>query len=94
MLHRGFSSRNEPITRASSGEVQKHSTASRGVQTIGSPRVLNEVFISTGTPVAPLKRAHQVVVERILFAVDGLQRAVPSTCRTAGMRSALSGRTS
>ena len=47
----GFSSRNEPITSASSGEVQKHSIASRGVQTIGSPRVLNEVLTSTGTPV-------------------------------------------
>ena len=33
------------------GEVQKHSTASRGVQTIGSPRVLNEVLTNTGTPV-------------------------------------------
>src|SRR4051794_359446 len=47
----GFSSRNEPITSASSGDVQKLSTASRGVQTIGSPRVLNDVFTSTGTPV-------------------------------------------
>jgi hypothetical protein len=47
----GFSSRYEPITNASRGEVQKHSTASRGVQTIGSPRVLNDVFTSTGTPV-------------------------------------------
>src|SRR5450759_5041281 len=47
----GFSKRNEPMTNASSGEVQKHSIASRGVQTIGSPRVLNEVLTSTGTPV-------------------------------------------
>src|SRR3954468_21405906 len=47
----GFSSRNEPITSASSGEVQKHSTASRGEQTTGSLRVLNEVLTSTGTPV-------------------------------------------
>jgi len=39
------------MTRASSGEVQKHSIASRGEQTIGSPRVLNEVFTRTGTPV-------------------------------------------
>src|SRR5690242_19700490 len=46
-----FSRMNGPITSASSGEVQKHSTASRGVQTIGSPLVLNEVLTSTGTPV-------------------------------------------
>jgi len=47
----GLSTRYEPITRASSGDVQKHSSASRGVQTIGSPRVLNDVLTSTGTPV-------------------------------------------
>jgi hypothetical protein len=46
-----FVSRKEPITSASSGDAQKASTASRGVQTIGSPRVLKEVFTSTGTPV-------------------------------------------
>jgi hypothetical protein len=39
------------MTSASIGEVQKHSTASRGVHTTGSLRVLNEVFTSTGTPV-------------------------------------------
>ena len=50
-LPSGFSSRNEPMTRASSGEVQNDSTASRGLRTIGSPRVLNDVFTSTGTPV-------------------------------------------
>lgn len=49
--HPGFSSRNGPMTNASSGEVQKHSIASRGEQTTGSPRVLNEVLTSTGTPV-------------------------------------------
>ena len=43
------------MTSASSGEVQKDSTASRGVQTIGSPRVLNEVLTSTGTPVRAAK---------------------------------------
>src|SRR4051794_23490346 len=46
-----FSRRNDPITRASSGEVQNDSTASRGVQTMGSPRVLNEVLTRIGTPV-------------------------------------------
>ena len=42
---------NEPITKASSGDVQKHSIASRGEHTIGSPLVLNEVLTNTGTPV-------------------------------------------
>src|SRR5437588_501108 len=46
-----FSSKNGPMTSASSGDVQKHSIASRGEHTIGSPRVLNEVLTSTGTPV-------------------------------------------
>ena len=49
--HLVFSSKNEPITNASSGEAQKHSTASRGDCTIGSLRELNDVLISTGTPV-------------------------------------------
>ena len=45
------------MTSASSGDVQKHSTASRGVHTTGSPRVLNEVLTSTGTPVRRSKAA-------------------------------------
>jgi hypothetical protein len=49
--HCGFSIRNEPIASASSGVLQKLSSASRGVQTTGSPRLLNDVFTSTGTPV-------------------------------------------
>ena len=43
------------MTKASNGDVQNDSTASRGVQTIGSPRVLNDVLTSTGTPVLRLK---------------------------------------
>jgi hypothetical protein len=46
-----FSNKNELITKASNGEVQKHSIASRSVQTIGSPLVLKDVLIKTGTPV-------------------------------------------
>ena len=46
-----FSRMNRPMASASIGEVKKHSTASRGEHTIGSLRVLNEVFTSTGTPV-------------------------------------------
>lgn len=39
------------MINASNGELQKHSMASRGVHTIGFPKVLNEVLMSTGTPV-------------------------------------------
>ncbi len=49
--HTGFSSRKLPIASASSGVVQNDSSASRGVHTIGSPRVLKDVLIRTGTPV-------------------------------------------
>src|SRR5258708_5106053 len=47
-----FSNRNELMTSASKGDVQKHSIASLGVHTIGSLLVLKEVFTSTGTPVS------------------------------------------
>src|SRR6185369_12835700 len=49
--HSGFFKRKGPMTSASSGVVQKLSSASRGVQTMGSPRVLKEVLTRTGTPV-------------------------------------------
>jgi len=39
------------MINASKGELQKHSIASRGVHTMGLPNVLNEVLMSTGTPV-------------------------------------------
>jgi hypothetical protein len=52
-----FSNRNDPITSASSGEVKNAAIASRGVQTIGSPRMLNEVFTKMGTPVLLAKAA-------------------------------------
>lgn len=42
------------MTKASKGEVQKHSMASLGVHTMGSPLVLKEVFTKTGTPVNSL----------------------------------------
>src|SRR5690606_29565210 len=50
--HARFSTRKLPITSASIGDVQNDSNASRGLHTTGSPRVLNEVFTSTGTPVS------------------------------------------
>src|SRR3712207_4156745 len=44
-----FSRRNDTITNASRSEVQNDPIASRGVQTIGSPSVLHDVFTNTGT---------------------------------------------
>jgi len=46
-----FSSTKLPITRESRPELKNVRIASVGVQTIGSPRRLKEVFITTGTPV-------------------------------------------
>jgi hypothetical protein len=48
---RYFSTINSPSTSASIPELKKVRMASVGVQTMGSPRKLNEVFITTGTPV-------------------------------------------
>src|SRR5699024_8954352 len=50
-----FSMRKLPMASASSGEVKNASRASRGVQTMGRPRVLNEVLTRTGTPVRASK---------------------------------------
>src|SRR5436305_1717101 len=90
----GFSKRNEPMTSASSGDVQKHSIASRGVQTIGSPRVLNDVLTRTGTPVRPRNARSRSWYNGFCSRLIVWTRAVPSTCRTAGILSALSGLTS
>src|SRR5579872_6787594 len=46
-----FSTTKLPITSASRPELKNVRIASVGVQTIGSPRRLNDVFITTGTPV-------------------------------------------
>src|SRR5690606_34079264 len=89
-----FSSRKDPITRASSGEVQKHSTASRGVQTMGSPRVLKEVFTRMGTPVLCSKAASRSWYRGCASRSTVCTRAVPSTWHTAGMRPACSSMTS
>jgi hypothetical protein len=48
---RYFTTRKLPITRASMPELKNVQMASVGVHTIASPRKLNDVFNSTGTPV-------------------------------------------
>ncbi len=50
----------------------KHRWASCGVQTIGSPRTLNEVFTSTGQPVSRSNSTEQIVIIRVVFPRDGL----------------------
>ena len=50
----------------------KQRNASSGVQTIGSPRTLKLVLTSTGQPVSALKRAEQLVEQRVGFAMHGL----------------------
>ena len=46
-----FAIRKLPITRTSIPELKNVQMASVGVHTIASPRRLNDVFITTGTPV-------------------------------------------
>jgi hypothetical protein len=48
---RYFTTKKLPMTRASIPELKKVRMASVGVQTIASPRRLNDVFMTTGTPV-------------------------------------------
>ncbi len=45
-----FSTRKLPMTNASIPELKNVRSASVGVWTIASPRRLNEVFMTTGTP--------------------------------------------
>src|SRR5277367_3549530 len=48
--HSYFSTTKLPMISASMPELKKVRMASVGEDTIGSPRKLNEVFITTGTP--------------------------------------------
>ena len=73
--------RNGPIASASTGAEPKHSSASRGSSTIGRPAVLSEVLTTTGTPVRASKRLEHARDQRLLVAIDGLDRA---RCRRRG----------
>ncbi len=57
------------MTRQSIAVAMKQRNASAGVQTIGSPRTLNEVLTSTGTPVlrsnASIRSANAAFVRTI-----------------------------
>ena len=54
-------------------ELKKVRMASVGVQTIGSPRRLNEVFITTGTPVRLPNSWIRSPIERIDVALHRLR---------------------
>src|SRR5690606_10249885 len=92
--HRRFSSRYGPITSASSGVLWKASTAWRGVHTTGSPRTLNEVLTSTGTPVRSPNARSSAWYLGLLARLTVCTRAVPSVWQADGMRWARPGSTS
>ena len=68
-----FSTTKLPMISASMPELKNVRMASVGELTMGSPRRLNEVFMTTGTPVRLAKFADQPPVERIHVALDGLR---------------------
>src|SRR5467141_1861075 len=81
------------MTSSSIPELKNVRTASVGVFTIASPRKLNDVFMTTGTPV-------RFPNSLIKFQYNGLMsfstvcgRALPSTCVTEGIIARFSGRT-
>src|ERR1700761_1794634 len=71
--------------------VHKHSKASRGVSTIGSPATLNDVFNRRGTPVIDFHLDNKACRAGKCDLLMVWTRPVPSTCTTAGTSRALSG---
>ena len=59
--------------------LRKHSTALRGVSTMGSPFTLNEVFKSTGTPVIASNSFSSRYKGALVSCRTVCTRAVPST---------------
>ena len=60
-------------TRASIRERTKQSSASSGVQTMGSPRMLKDVLRRIGQPVRPAKRARRAAKRGLDSGIDRLQ---------------------
>ena len=77
------------MTRASIPELKKVRMASVGVFTIASPRRLNEVFMRTGTPVRLPNSLMRFQYSGLISFSTVCGRALPSTCVTDGMTSAL-----
>lgn len=81
------------MTSRSSPAAKNVSIASRGVQTIGCPLTLKDVFRTIGIPVIS-ENASMIVQKRWLVErATVCTRAVPSTCVTAGRVSWNCGRT-
>ena len=70
------------MTSASIPELKKVRIASVGVLTIGSPRELNEVFMSTGTPVFLPNPLIRFQYSGLISFSTVCGRALPSTCVT------------
>ena len=73
------------MTSAASPLPKKQRIASAGVLTIGSPATLNDVFSTAETPVASAKHEIRRWYSGFAFGQTTCDRAVPSTCTTAGM---------
>src|SRR4029079_11287167 len=86
--HRAFSTMKRPIARTSSGVLKKASIAALGEPTIGSPRTLNEVLTSTGTPLRRAKARNSAWKRGWVPASTVCTRAVRSVWHADGMRAA------
>src|SRR6266568_8409115 len=81
------------MTKASIPELKNVRTASVGVFTIASPRKLNDVFITTGTPVRFPNSLIRFQYKGLMSFSTVCGRALPSTCVTEGMMPRFSGLT-
>ena len=61
-----------PTIRASISVPRKQFQASSGVQTIGSPRTLKDVLMTSGQPVRCRKASIMFVIERVRLPVHRL----------------------
>src|ERR1700712_2136375 len=80
-----FNTTNDPITNASSGVLKNASIAAFGVHTIGSPRTLKDVLISTGTPFRLPNASSRACTCGLLSRSTVWTRAVSSTWHADGM---------
>src|SRR5205823_15118626 len=73
-----LSTRKSSIARVSMPEAKNVCSASDGLETIGSPRRLNEVLISTGTPVRRSNASRMRYRYGVCSAETVCTRLVPS----------------
>src|SRR3569832_155313 len=85
--------RKSPRISASSSLARNVRIASDGVQTIGSPARLNEVFNNMGTPVRLANADNRSCSFSSSARATSCGRALPSTCTIAATSDRFSGRT-